>query len=171
VVQPSCLVVAPGGAQLIQTWRLTISIPAALRPSAPRPILGEVWIGKLRTLDRSPQLQGLGVKESDPDQVRVETSRKRIEILSSRDRAPAELELSFRVPVADYVRVRDEIQRLTAFGTDPILLIPSAAFEGGRFYHGRVGEEIFYARITPAEHAEEWREFGLAFTESPFPPR
>lgn len=168
LVQPSCYAVAAGGTQLVQTWRLSISIPSALRPTAPRPIIGELWIGKARTLDRSPQMAGgLGYSEGDRDQVRVEAARGRLEVLSDGGVPASGLDLTFRVPDADYLQVRDAIMRLTSFGAEPMLLIPSSAWEGGRFYHGRVGEEIRYARITAAEQSEAWREFTLAFAESP----
>ena len=168
LMQPSCYIVAPGGSQLVQTWRVSIAIPSALRPSAPRPIIGEIWIGRQVALERSPTMDGLGYTEGDPSQIRVKAARNRQEILSDDGPPAASLKLNFKVPVADYVRIRDGLTRLTRFGKEPVLLIPSVAWEGGRFYHGRVGDEIAYGRFTPAESAEEWRSFTLAFDESPF---
>jgi len=161
--QPSMYTVAVAS-QLIQVWRLSIQMPTG---NQPRPILGEVWIGTARTFDRSPTLP-IPVTEADKGQVRIEAARGRVEVLSDPGRPAAGLRLEMSTPEADYVRVRDEIMRLTRFGGEPMLLIPSAAFEGGRFYHGRVGQEISYTRFTAADGTEHWRSFQLAFDESPF---
>lgn len=166
IAHPSCYAIA-GSSLLAQTWRLSIDVPANLRPSAPRPILGEVWIGKARTWDRSP-LMDLTRTEGDPDQVRVVAARGREEIVASDGRPPSSMALDFLTPDVDYVRMRDEVYRLTKFGAEPMLLLPSAAFDGaGRFYHGRVGQEMSNSRITAAESAEAWRKFRLDFKESP----
>lgn len=166
-VQPSML--ATGVAeQLVQTWRLSIQMPTG---NEPRPILGEVWIGLLRAWARSPQLP-LELAEGDRGQVRVETDRGRVEVVAgSNAYPPMTFPMKWTVPDADYVQTRDEITRLTGFGKEPMLLIPSTVFEGGRFYHGRIGKDIGYGRITAAESLEHWRSFTLEFQESPFAAR
>lgn len=163
--QPS-MFVAGVSEQLVQTWRLSIQMPSGIQP---RPLLGEVWIGSVRALDRSPSMDGLGYQEGDADQIRIPTARGRVEVLASEGRPTSKMGLQFRVSDDDYVRIRDEQLRLTRFGQEPMLLIPSSAFEGGRFYHGRVGEEVGYSRMTAADSTEAWRSFTLAFSESPMP--
>jgi hypothetical protein len=167
LVQPSCYVIAPGGTQLVQIWRLTIATPSALRLSSPRPILGEVWIGKARTLLGGSPVLPISVTEGDPNQVRVEGQRRRIEVLGEDAPLPAELMLQFTFTTTSYEQARDEVARLVRFGAEPLLLLPSDLFEGaGRLYHGRLGEEVTYQRISPGG-SESVRSFAWPFTESP----
>lgn len=166
LVQPSCYAVGVAPL-LVQTWRLSIDVPTALRPSAPRPKFGALWLGKARSFDRTPTMP-IELKEGDPGQIRVKAGRGRIEVLTDDGRPTASMALQVKAPEADYVRVRDEIMRLTRFGKEPMLLMPGEEFEGaGRFYHGRVGEEIAYSRFTAADSEEPWRSFVIAFGESP----
>jgi hypothetical protein len=150
--------------QLAQVWRLEIAMPTG---NSPRPNIGELWLGLPVDLDRSPRMDGLGYTEGDPSQVRVRAARNRVEVLSDDGDPAAALKLQFLVPEDDYVRVRDGLMRLTRFGKEPALLIPGDDFEADRFYHGRVGEEIAYGRITAADLEEPWRSFTLAFDEDP----
>lgn len=160
--QPSFFSVA-GAPVFTQLWTLSITMPAGNRP---RPTIGEVWVGKVRSLTRSPQLP-LALTEGDPSQVRLEAARGRVEVLSDEGDPTAALRLEFKVPEDDYTRARDELARLTHFGAEPMLLIPSTNFEGSRFYHGRLGQEVAYSRMTAAESDEAWRAFTLEFQESP----
>ncbi len=154
-------------AQLVQTWRLSIDIPAALRPSAPRPIIGEVWIGKVRTLLGGSPVLPISLTEGDASQVRVEGTGGRLDVLGSGTPARAELLLEFTFDNASYKQARDQVARLTRFGEDPLLLLPSQSFEGaGRLYHGRIGQEVAYSRISPGTD-EALRSFTWEFAESP----
>jgi len=166
--QPSCYAVAVA-AQLVQTWRLSVSIPAALRPSAPRPVLGEVWIGKARTMLVGSPIPTFGGEESAPGQIRVEGPRKRVEVVAD-DAAPVlELALVFQArDDASFRQMRDEVMRLTRYGADPLLLLPGEQFEGaGRVYHGRVEDRLAWSIITPLATGSA-RSFGVPFLESPF---
>ena len=159
--QPSFFTV--GTSVYTRVWRLSVDMPAG---NNVRPILGEVWVGKMREFERSPQLP-LALTESDPSQVRLEGSRGRLEVIASEGLPPARLKLDWAVPDTDYVRLRDELLRLTRFGGEPMLLVPSTAFEGARFYHGRLGQEVSYSRMTAAESTEAWRSLTVDFQESP----
>ena len=166
VAQPSCYAtIAP--AAHVQTWRLSIDIPSALRPSAPRPIIGELWVGQTVDLNRSPAMP-IVLGEGDAGQVRIEGARGRQEVLGTAGLPAASLQLEFTVPDAGYVQMRDGVLRLTGFGQEPVLLIPTDDFEGsGRVFHGRVGKEVSYSRFTAADSDDHWRSFRLAFDESP----
>jgi hypothetical protein len=160
--QPS-MYVTGAATQLVQTWRLTIQMPAGVQP---RPVLGEVWLGKARTLaGHSPTLP-FTVTEGDPGQVRVETGAGRIDVLGSGVPTHAEMMLSFTFDDAAYKQGRDEVARLTRFGEEPLLLLPTEAFEGtGMVYHGRIGQEVAYSRLSPGTD-EALRSFTWEFTES-----
>ena len=83
----------------------------------------------------------------------------------------AKIELLFKTTTeAAYRQVRDEIARLTRFGAEPLVLFPSEEFEGGRFYHGRLGQRVSYSRQLPAG-CDPLRAFALPFAESPFSAR
>jgi len=168
VGQPSCYAVA-AAAQLVQVWRISVSIPAALRPSTPRPIIGEPWLGLVRTMLVGSPIPTFGGDESAPGQIRVSGPRKRQEIVPDSARPVTSLELVFRArDDASFRQVRDEIMRLTRFGADPILLLPDALFEGaGRVYHGRVEDRLAWSIITPTSTGSA-RSFGMPFLESPF---
>jgi hypothetical protein len=144
-----------------QTWRLSIDMPSG---NQVRPVIGEVWIGKLRTFAERPQLP-TSLLEGDPTQIRVEGARGRVEILSDIGRYPTTI-LSFRFKIATdvpYIQTRDELTRGTKFGVEPLLFLPDSTFEGsGKLYHGRFGKDVTYTRIHNG-----WREFGLPFIESP----
>jgi len=144
-----------------QTWRLSIDMPAG---NQVRPVIGEVWIGKLRTFTERPQLP-VSLLEGDPTQIRVEGARGRVEVLSDIGRYPTVV-LNFRFKVAveaSYVQAKDELTRGTRFGVDPLLFLPDSTFEGsGKLYHGRFGKDVTYTRIHNG-----WREYGLPFMESP----
>lgn len=150
---------------LAQTWRLSIQMPATWHP-APR--LGEVWIGTLRSFGRAPDLP-MERSEGDASQVRVEGAGGRLEVLSDGGRAVSAMRLKWMGPEAEYLVFREELTKLTRWGQEPMLLIPSAAFEGaGVLYHGRLGRQISYSRITAAEAPEAWRSWVFEFVESPF---
>lgn len=146
-----------------QTWRLSIDMPSG---NEARPMIGEVWIGQARSFTVSPQLS-MRLEEADADQIRLEAARRRLEVIGDEQLPPAVLQLPFRVAEDDYIRVRDELTRLTRFGAEPMLLIPTADFEGARFYHGRLGSRVIYSRLTVADSTEAWRAFTLEFSESP----
>lgn len=167
--QPSCYVVAPGGSQLVKTWRVSISIPSALRTTAQRPLIGEPWIGKARTfLGYSPVLP-VRITEGDPDQVRIEGARRRLEVLSDGGPPAAELMLNFVFEHTAYEQARDEVARLVRFGRDPMLLLPTDDhLFAGKLYHGRIDEEVTYEQVTPGIDGESaLRTFGWGFKESP----
>lgn len=163
--QPSMYTVAAAPV-LAQVWRLSVAMPSA---SSPRPILGEVWLGKARTLLVGSPVLPIGLTESTPGQVSLEGARKRKEIVPDAARAVAELDLEFRARSdAHYQQIRDEIARLTRFGAEPMLLLPGSAFEGaGRVYHGRIGDSVSYSLVTPTDGGS-LRSFALPFVESPF---
>lgn len=160
--QPSMYTV--GAAQYVQTWRLTIQMPAGIQP---RPILGEVWIGQARTLAGHAPTLPYSLTEGDPSQVRVESTGGRLDVLGTGVPARAELMLSFTFDDAAYQQGRDEVARLTRHGEEPLLLLPSDSFEGaGRLYHGRLGQEVAYSRISPGT-TDALRTFTWEFSESP----
>lgn len=165
--QPS-MYVTGAATQLVQTWRLTIQMPTG---NQPRPILGEVWIGKARTLTGHAPTLPYSLTEGDASQVRVEGTGGRVDVLGSGTPARAELMLSFTFDSAAYRQGRDEVARLTSFGEEPLLLLPSSGFEGaGRVYHGRLGQEVAYSRLTPpddGDDAQSLRTFTWEFSESP----
>jgi hypothetical protein len=164
--QPS-MYVTGAATQLVQTWRLTIQMPTG---DQPRPVLGEVWLGKARTLAGHAPTLPYSLTEGDPGQVRVETAAGRIDVLGSGAPTHAEMMLSFTFDSAAYRQGRDEVARLTRFGEEPLLLLPSSGFEGaGRLYHGRLGQEVAYSRITPpddGDDAQSLRTFTWEFSES-----
>jgi len=165
-VGPITLPIAPvscaatGAASYTQVWQVAIQMPAG---NQPRPKIGELWIGTLRTFLRAPD-PGIAVKEGDPDQVRVVTAQGRLEILSDQRLPASALSLSVRTFTdAQFTQYKNELTRGTRFGADPILLIPDASLEGsGRVIFGRVGQTISYS------HKEAgFRSFTLDFQESP----
>jgi len=147
-------------ASYTQVWQLAIQMPAG---NQPRPKIGELWIGMNRVFLRGPD-PGITVKEGDPNQIRVEAAQGRLEILSDQ-RLPAEaISMGIRTFTdAAFAQYKNEIQRGTRFGADPILLLPDAALEGsGRVIFGRIGQEISYT------HKEAgFRSFTIEFKESP----
>jgi hypothetical protein len=168
LAQPSCYAVATSAA-LVQTWRLSIEIPTALRPSAPRPIIGELWIGSVRTLLGKAPVLPISLNEGDPNQARIETLGGRIEVLGTGVPPRASMLLNFTFDTASYEQARDQVARLTRNGEEPLLLLTSDSFEGaGRIYHGRLGSTVAYSRISPDEE-DALRSFGWAFEESPLP--
>lgn len=160
-----CYAVGAAG-QLVQTWRLTIAMPSGIQP---RPVLGEVWIGTpLTLLGGSPALP-ITLDEGDVGQVRMEGARGRIETDGGDVDPSADMMLNFAFEHAAYVQARD-IARACMFGAEPILLLPTASFEGaGRIYHGRIDEKVSYSRISPGRSpgTDEIRQFGWRFVESP----
>lgn len=168
VGQPSCYAVA-AAAQLVQTWRVAVSIPAALRPSTSRPKIGEPWLGLVRTWLVGSPVPTFGGEESAPGQLRVSGPRKRVEVVA--DDAPPVLELALAFRAKDdaaFRQIRSEIMRLTRFGADPLLLLPGEQFEGaGRVYHGRVEDRLAWDIITPLDTGSA-RSFAMPFLESPF---
>jgi hypothetical protein len=78
--------------------------------------------------------------------------------------------LKWQGPASEYELHRDELLRLTRWGAEPVVLLPSAAFEGaGRLYHGRLGADVEWSRFTPLDGVTEaWRSWALPFAESPF---
>ena len=168
LAQPSCYAVA-ASAQLVQTWRLSIVVPSALRPSAGRPILGEVWIGKARTMlvgSPAPEIRG---EESAPGQIRVEGPRRRVEVVADDAHPVLALDMVFRArDDASFHQMRDEVMRLTRYGADPLLLLPGTRLDrAGRVYHGRVEDRIAWSIITPLDTGSA-RSFAMPFLESPF---
>lgn len=154
-------------AQFIQTWRLTITMPAG---NQPRPLLGEIWLGTVRTLPMNPALP-VGVTEASPGQIILETARLRKEVLADEARAVTQLTLSFRTGVeASFGQVRAEVIRGTRSGADPLLLIPEAILDGsGRLYHGRIDGQTFAWNVeTMTGTGLAFRTFGVPFSESPF---
>jgi hypothetical protein len=147
-------------ASYAQVWTLDIQMPAG---NQPRPKLGELWIGMKRIFLRGPD-PGITVKEGDPNQIRLETAQGRLEILSDQ-RLPAEaISLKIRTFTAEaFAQYKNELQRGTRFGADPVLLLPDAALEGsGRVIFGRIGQEISYS------HQETtFKSFTVDFRESP----
>lgn len=164
--QPSMYSVATAAA-LVQTWRLSIDIPTALRPSTARPLLGEVWIGGVRTLLGKAPVLPISVNEGDPNQIRNETLGGRVEVLGTGVPNRASMLLNFTFDTASYEQARDQVARLTRNGEEPLLLLTSDSFEGaGKLYHGRLGTDVAYSRITPGD-TDALRSFGWAFEESP----
>lgn len=147
-------------ASYTQVWQLAIQMPAG---NQPRPKIGELWIGMNRVFLRGPD-PGISVKEGDPNQIRVEAAQGRLEILSDQ-RLPAEaISLKIRTfTEASFAQYKNEIQRGTRFGADPILLLPDAALEGsGRVIFGRIGQEISYSHQDTT-----FKSFTVEFKESP----
>ncbi len=163
--QPSMFVTGVA-AQLVQTWRLSVQMPTG---NQPRPVLGEVWIGKARTMLVGSPIPTFGGEESAPGQLTLEGPRKRKEILADDARPVHEFALSFRAATdAAFRQVRDEVMRLTRFGADPLVLMPGDLFEGtGRIYHGRIEDRLAWTIITPTAGGSA-RTFAVPFTESPF---
>jgi len=147
-------------ASYTQSWRLSIDMPSGTQP---RPILGEVWIGKVRTFLRGPRK--VQRSEGDRNQKRIESARGRIEVVSDNAKAPnSDITFQFTVAESEYEQVRDEVCRGGKFGAEPMLLLPDAAFEGtGSIYHTRVSDAVQFGRI-----GTTLRTFTLDFTESPF---
>jgi len=154
--------------QLVQTWRLTIQMPAG---NQPRPELGEAWIGKARTLLGHAPTLPISVTEGSPGQTRVEGGSGRLAVVGTGTPTRASLMLQFVFDDAGYRQGRDAVARLTRFGEEPLLLLPSESFEGaGRIYHGRLGAEVAYSRITPGAD-DALRSFTWEFEESPLAAR
>jgi len=161
--QPSAHAIT-GISQLVQTWRLSIQMPAG---NQPRPVLGEVWLGKARTLLGGSPVLPISLTEGDPSQVRVEGAGGRLDVLGSGTPARASMMLQFTFDTAAYRQGRNEVARLTRHGEEPLLLLPSESFEGaGRLYHGRLGQEVAYSRISPGTD-DALRSFTWEFEESP----
>jgi hypothetical protein len=149
----------------VQVWTLDIQMPAG---NQPRPIIGEVWIGLVRTLLAGSPVVPIGLEEASKGQIRVEAARRRVEVVGEDARPVAAIDMSFATrDAASYVQIRDEIARLTRFGADPLVLLPSDAFEGGTIYHGRIADKVSYSRILGA-YQDPARTFGMPFSESPF---
>ena len=167
-LQPSFGTVA-GTSQLVRTWRLSITMPAGVQP---RPVLGEVWIGKVGTFTAQAPILPVTMEDGDPDQVRSEGARRRQEVVGSGGRLPVAFALTWRVVgSAAYRQLRDSIARLTEHGVEPMLLIPSSALNAGAaLFHGRLGNEIGYVRETPAD-LEELVSCSWEFVESPMAAR
>jgi len=161
--QPSMYTVGVA-AQLIRTWRLSIQMPTGVQP---RPRLGEVWIGTARTLLGGSPILPINVNEGDPAQARLEASSGRVQVAGTGVPTRASMMLEFTFEMAAYRQARDEIARLTRHGEEPLLLLPSESFEGaGRVYHGRLGSDVTYTRISPGTD-DALRSFALEFEESP----
>ena len=146
--------------KFLQTWRLDIAMPTG---NQPRPKIGELWIGSLRSLTRGPS-PGITIAEGDPNQIRVEGAQGRVEILSDQRLPAQKLTLNVKTSSdAAYEQYRSVLTRGTRFGADPLLLIPVDVFDGtGRVILGRVGETISY---TVSEVG--WRAFSVELSESP----
>lgn len=171
ITQPSSYAVAEAS-QLVQVWRLTIAIPAALRPSTGRPIIGEVWIGRAQELlVKSPAMPTPTVNVGSPGQVRVEGGRGRVEVVPGDDGALESLDIRFHaIGDAAYQQVRRGISEFTRFGAEPLLLIPSEHWEGeGRVYHARMEDRLSFAIVVPPDDdgEGELRTFGYPLHESP----
>jgi hypothetical protein len=166
--QPSSYAVA-ASAQLVQVWRLSVSVPAALRPSAGRPVLGEVWIGKVRTMLVGSPTPELGGAESSAGQIRVDGPRKRVEVVPDDAGPVTSLEMVFRArDDASFRQMRNEVMRLTRYGADPLLLLPGQRLDGvDRVYHGRVEDRLAWSILTPLETGSA-KSFAMPFVESPF---
>lgn len=151
-------------AAYVQTWRLSIDMPTGIYQ---RPVIGEVWIGKVRTLLGSSPVLPISITEGDPNQARIETLAGRVEVLGNGVPTRASMLLNFTFDNAAYVQARDEVARLTRHGEEPLLLLTSTSFEGaGKLYHGKLGTTVVYERISPGTD-EALRSFGWAFEESP----
>lgn len=166
MAQPSCYVIG-AGTQLVQTWRLSIQMPAGTQP---RPVIGEVWIGKARTLLAGSPIMPVGVEESAPGQISVEGARRRREVVADTARPLTEISLSFRARNdASFEQIRDEIARLTRYGADPLVLLPGPTWDGGgRIYHGRIEDRMEWSVVTRTAGDESLRYLALPFVESPF---
>jgi hypothetical protein len=164
-VQPSCYEVGEAP-QMIRTWRLSIQMPAGVQP---RPELGEVWIGGVRTMTVGSPIPTFGGEENTPGQLRVEGPRKRLEVVADAGRPVQDLNLAFRArDDASWRQLRDEVMRLTRYGADPLLLLPGSSVDGeDRPVHGRVGETLAWSIITPTATGSA-RTYAIPFVESPF---
>lgn len=169
MAQPSCYVVG-AAPQLLQTWRLSIQMPAG---NQPRPSIGEVWIGSARTMLVGSAVMPIQGNEGDPGQVSIETKRGRRQAIPDGAVPSGDLSLQFSARTdAAFRQMRNEIARLTRFGVDPLLLLPGEAFDGaGRVYHGRVEDRLRWSIVTRTTGDESLRNFALAFREDPFPGR
>jgi hypothetical protein len=132
-------------------------------------VLGEVWIGKVRTMLVGSPTPELGGEESSPGQIRVDGPRKRVEVIPDDASPVTSLEMVFRArDDASFRQMRDEVMRLTRYGADPLLLLPGERLDGaGRVYHGRVEGRLAWSTITPLETGAA-RSFAMPFLESPF---
>jgi hypothetical protein len=161
--QPSVYTVG-AAAQAVRTWRLSIQMPTGVQP---RPVLGEVWIGSTRTLLGGSPVLPITVGEGDEGQARAEAVGGRQDVLGTGVPTRASIMLQFTFDDASYKQARDEVARLTRHGEEPLLLLTSDSFEGaGRVYHGRLGSEVAYSRISPGED-DALRSFTWEFEESP----
>jgi hypothetical protein len=161
--QPSVYTVG-AAAQAVRTWRLSIQMPTGVQP---RPVLGEVWIGSARTLLGGSPVLPITVGEGDEGQARAEAVGGRQDVLGTGVPTRASIMLQFTFDDASYKQARDEVARLTRHGEEPLLLLTSDSFEGaGRVYHGRLGSEVAYSRISPGED-DALRSFTWEFEESP----
>lgn len=158
--QPS--VAFTGTAETTRVWRLDIAMPAG---DWPRPIIGEVWIGRAIELLRSPAYP-LALAEGDVGQVRIIGARGRVEVVArERARSTTTLSLQFKVPTDAYEQVRDDFLRASLYGAEPVLLLPCDAVEGSDVvYHGRTDPKVSFSRTNANR-----RTFTIPFTESPFP--
>jgi hypothetical protein len=148
------------GSTYDRVWRLSIQMPAG---NQPRPKIGELWIGTLRTFLRGPD-PGITVKEGDRAQIRVVSAQGRQEILTDQRIPAGEVSLKIRTFTdAAYLQYKEEVNRGTRFGADPILLVPVDELEGSaRLIFGRVGQTVSYS------HKEAgYREFTVEIQESP----
>jgi hypothetical protein len=163
-LQPSMY--TTGSAVYTRMVRISIQMPAG---NQARPVIGELWIGKARTLLVGSPVVPIGLEESSPGQVQLVGARGRREIIGEDAIPVRELAMQFRTATdAAYQQVRDGIARLTRFGADPLLLLPSTTFEPGlRVVHGRIEDRVSYSRITPAA-ADPVRDFSMPLHESPF---
>ena len=130
----------------------------------PRPLLGELWIGGIRSLTRGP-LDGIGIEEGDANQLRVQGAQGRVDVLSDQAHPTQKLSLDVKTTSdASYEEYRSALTRGTRFGADPLLLLPIDVFDGAsRVIHGRIGATISYTVARAG-----WRSFKLEFSESPF---
>jgi hypothetical protein len=163
--QPSCYVVE-SVPQLAQVWRLSIAMPVGIQP---RPVMGEVWIGKARTMLVGSPVLSIGGEDADLGQIMVESAHGRKEVVAREAPPAVKLKLEFKArDDAAFRQVRDEIARLTRFGGEPLLLLPGERFDGeGKVYHGRIEETFSWSVVTPTQTGTV-RTFTVPFAESPF---
>jgi hypothetical protein len=167
--QPSCYAVALVP-QLVRTWRLAFLLPAGVQP---RPRMGEVWIGSVRTLLAGAPAMPVGGEESLPGTLTILTADTRREVIpSDKTHTSAELALQFQLGGdTEWRQLRDEVSRMTRAGADPLLLLPGEDWDGtGRVYHGRVEDRLAWQVITRTSEGS-LRSVALPFHESPFPSR
>lgn len=148
-------------AKRLRTWHLDIQMPAGIQP---RPMIGEVWIGKARYFTRNPN-EGIGLSEGDPFQIRVEGAQGRVDILTDQALPAAAMRLELKTFTdAQFDQYRNQLARGSRFGAEPILLLPADEFDGtGRVFHGRIGPVVAYTVLRPGV-----RTFTVEFAESPF---